>query len=303
MAEGIRDWDTDWFDKFKNIFPTNFTTMALYPGNPLYWINKVSIPFGNKQAQRAFRQPNQRVNISKDIEFIDKYAKQVEQVADMPALTDSLRVDHEYYAGDTVNAIGHVGDLTENFLAAVLDFAVIGTAVSPLAYGLIDQGAGTGSTTVARPDACDAVTTAGKWDVATSIPEDIGMLAYGLNIKGFTGQKIICTHPIVEPFMDLVFTNTAAPVMNWIKTYKGYPVLFHPSFDADATTSAADVHMIDITAFDLFQTPLRMNAFYDNNQEDYVWHWSNRAYLLPRVKHDGTDYEKGIIKVAVDCTT
>jgi hypothetical protein len=283
MAEAVRDWDTDWFDKFKKIFPTNFTTMSLYPTSPLYWINKVSIPFGNKQAQRSFRKPDQRVNISKDIEFVDKYAKQVTQVADMPALTDALRVDHEYYAGDTVNAIGHVGDLTSNFLAAITDFAVIGTSTAPLAYGLIDQGAGTSNTTVVRPDACDAVTTAGKWDVATSIPEDIASLNYGLNIKGFTGPKLIATHPLVESYLDgIVFANTASPVGEWIKTYKGWPIIFHPSFDADATTSAADVHMIDTTAFDLFQTPLRMNAFYDNNQEDYVWHWSNRAYLLPK---------------------
>ena len=77
-------------------------------------------------------------------------------------------------------------------------------------------------------------------------------------------------------------------------------MLFHPSFDADATKDACDIHVVDSTMFDLFQTPLRMNAFYDNNQEDYVWHWSSRAYMLARVRNDGTDYEKGIIKCAVD---
>ena len=137
MAEVIRQWDTDWFDRFKKIFPENFTTMALYPTDPLSWLNVVNIPFGQKQVQRGVRKPDQNVMISKEIEYIDKYAKRVVQTADMPSLSDSLRIGEEYYSGATVNAIGHVGDITANFKDAVQHTAIVGTAVSPLTYGLI----------------------------------------------------------------------------------------------------------------------------------------------------------------------
>jgi len=100
----IRQWDTDWMDQFKTIFPTNFTNLQIHPGDPISWINKVAIPFGNKQAQRALRNPDQRVQIGKDVEYVDKYAQRLTQAADMPSLSDSLRIDEEYYAGDVVKS-------------------------------------------------------------------------------------------------------------------------------------------------------------------------------------------------------
>ena len=58
--------------------------------------------------------------------------------------------------------------------------------------------------------------------------------------------------------------------------------------------------MVDRNAFDLHMTPMSVRGFFDNNTEDFVWHWKTRAYMLPRPKHDGTEWKKAIVKCVVD---
>lgn len=301
MAESIRDWDTDWFDQFKKIFPASFTTMGLYPSDPISWINVVNIPFGQKQVERAIRKPDQLVNVSKNIEYpYDKYAARVVQVADMPSITDSLRIDEEYYAGATVNAVGHVGDITRNFKDAVINLALNGTGVSPLAYGLTDAGTGT-SVLVARPDDFD-VSTAGAWTITENMQIDIGNMEVELDKAGFTGSKAILTHPVAKPYMQLMIDYTSSVQKDWVTSYMGIPVYFHPLVHAGATKDACNLYMVDTTAFDLFTTPLKMRGFFDNNTEDFVWHWQTRQYLLARPKRDSTDayYKKGLVLCALN---
>ena len=300
----IRQWDTDWFDQFKSIFPTNFTNLQIYPSNPIAWINKVNIPFGNKQAQRAIRTPDQRIQISKDVEYKDKDATREVQVADMPALYDSLRIDEEYYAGDVVNALGHVSDLFSSFNDGIANFTYTGTSNNPLAYGLLDPGAGTGSTTLARPDVCVEVSTSGKWDIPASMFEDIAQAESNLVAKGFYGRKRILCPPIIKPFLNHVLTSTTTPYRDWIGQIAGYPITFTPLAHPVAAITDFDVYMVDEESFDLFMTPLKVRGFFENNTEDFVWHWKTRAYLLAKPKNDGTDWFKGIVKInAIDWNT
>ena len=300
----IRQWDTDWFDQFKSIFPTNFTNLQIYPSNPIAWINKVNIPFGNKQAQRAIRTPDQRIQISKDVEYKDKDATREVQVADMPALYDSLRIDEEYYAGDVVNALGHVSDLFSSFNDGIANFTYTGTTIDPLAYGLLDPGAGTGSTTLARPDVCVEVSTSGKWDIPASMFEDIAQAESNLVAKGFYGRKRILCPPIIKPFLNHVLTSTTTPYRDWIGQIAGYPITFTPLAHPVAAITDFDVYMVDEESFDLFMTPLKVRGFFENNTEDFVWHWKTRAYLLAKPKNDGTDWFKGIVKInAIDWNT
>lgn len=304
MAAAIRQWDTDWFDQFKSIFPTNFTNLQIYPSNPIAWINKVNIPFGNKQAQRAIRTPDQRIQIAKEVAYKDKDATREVQVADMPALFDSLRIDEEYYAGDVVNAIGHVSDLFSSFNDGIANFAYTGTSIDPLAYGLLDPGAGTGSTTLARPDVCVAVSTSGKWDIPASMFEDLAQAESNLVAKGFYGRKRILCPPIIKPFLNHVLTSTTTPYRDWIGQIAGYPITFTPLAHPAAAITDFDVFMVDEESFDLFMTPLKVRGFFENNTEDFVWHWKTRAYLLARPKNDGTDWFKGIVKIdAIDWNT
>lgn len=293
----IRQWDTDWFDQFKSIFPTNFTNLQIYPSNPIAWINKVSIPFGNKQAQRAIRTPDQRIQIGKEATYPDKYASREVQVADMPSLSDSLRIDEEYYAGDVVNALGHVADLFSSFNDGIANFTYTGTAIDPLAYGLLDPGAGTGSTTLARPDVCVAVSTSGKWDIPSSMFEDLAQAESNLVAKGFYGRKRILCPPIIKPFLNHVLTATTTPYKDWIGQIAGYPITFTPLAHPTAAITDFDVFMVDEESFDLFMTPLKVRGFFDNNSEDFIWHWKTRAYLLARPKNDGIDWFKGIVKI------
>jgi hypothetical protein len=300
----IRQWDTDWFDQFKTIMPTNFSTLQLYPSNPIAWINKVTVPFGNKQAQRAIREPDQDVQIGKEVTYLDKYARRSVQTADMPAIWDSIRIKEEYYAGDVVNALGHVADLFQNFQNGMANFCYNGATIDPLAYGLLDAGAGTGSTTITRPDVCVQVTTAGKWDIPGNMMEDVAQMDAALELKGFYGPKRLLLPPLLKPFLSTVLTSTVTPYRDWIFSIGGYPITFTPFVDPDAAIGTFDAFMVDESAFDLFMNPLKVRGFFDNNTEDFVWHWKSRMYLLARPQHDGTDYFKGIVKLnQADWTT
>ncbi len=293
----IRQWDTDWFDQFKTIMPTNFTNLQIYPGDPIAWIPRVNVPFGNKQAQRAIRMPDHNVQIGKEVEYLDKYAARQVQTADMPAISDSLRIKEEYYAGDVVNALGHVSDLFQNFSTAIGKFCYDGSSADPLAYGLIEDGAGTGSTTITRPDICTDITTSGKWDIPGNMFEDIASAESGLEAKGFVGPKRLIAPPLCKPLLNSVLTSTTTPYRTWISSIGQYPITFTPWADPNAAIGTFDVFMVDESAFTLFTNPLKVRGFFDNNTEDFVWHWKTRAYLLPIPKHDGTDWKKGIVKI------
>ena len=297
MSTVIREWDTDWFDQFKSIFPTNFTNLQIHPGDPLAWINKVPIPFGNKQAQRALRTPDQRVQIAKDIEYKDKEATRVTQTADMPAIFDSLRIDEEYYAGDVVNAVGHVSDLFENFRDALAQYAYKGST-DPLSYGIIDEGTNPG--TIVRPEACAVVTTKGAWTTPGNTMADFMKMEAALIDKNFHGQKLVLAPTRLKPYLSYVLTSTTTPISSWISQVAGYPIVFSEWVDSDATEDAFDIYMVEKDAYDLFMTPMNVRGFFDNNTEDFVWHWKTRAYMLPRPKHDGTEWKKGIVKCVVD---
>ena len=302
MASAIRQWDTDWMDQFKSLFPTNLTNLSLYPGDAIGWINKVQVPFGNKQVMRGIRVPDQNVQIGKEVTYHDKYADRRVQVVDMPAIWDSLRIKEEYYAGDVVNALGHVGDLFANFQDALANFVYNGSTAEPTAYGLIDAGPATGL--IDRPEDCDTITSAGKWDVQSNIFVDIAAMENGLTEKGFNGPKRIIAPPVLKPFLNSVMTSTATPYKTWMSSIGGYPITFTPHVDPNATVNALDIFMVDESAFDLYQTPLNVRGFFDNNTEDFVWHWKTRAYLLPRPIHDGTEWKKGMISIlALDLDT
>lgn len=296
----IRQWDTDHMDQFKMIFPTNLTNLQIHPGDPLSPFNKIGMAFGKKQAQRALRDPDQRIQVGKNVAYKDKYARRVPQVADMPALWDSIRIEEEYYAGDVVNALGHVSDLFENFNDGLAQFAYVGTPIDPLAYGLLDAGAGTGVTTVARPDILTAVTTAGAWTTSTNTMADLAKMDAALTDANFHGERVLLAPTRVRPYLNYVITNTDTPIAFWISSIGGYPTVFSEWVDADATEDAFDIYMMNRGSFDIFQTPLKVRGFFDNNTEDFVWHWKTRAYLLAKPLFNGTDWRKGLVKCVVD---
>lgn len=293
----ISQWDTRWFDQFKSTFPSNLSLLKIMPGDPLAWVNKVNVPFGNKQAQRGVRNPDQDIQIAKEVAYRDKYASRLVQNTDMPALFDSLRIKEEYYAGDVVNAVGHVSDLFENFNDGLAQFVYVGTANDPLAYGLIDQGAGTGTTTVTRPDILPDITTAGVWETPAHYMADISAMESSLVAAGFHGNKAMILPNIIRPYLNSVLTSTTSPYTMWTQSIAGIPIIFTEWIDADATENAFDAYMVDTAGFDLYMNPLKVRGFFDNNTEDFVWHWKTRAALLAKPKWNGTDYQKGIVRV------
>lgn len=294
----IRQWDTDHMDQFKTIFPTSFTNLQIEPGNPIDWINVWDMAFGQRQAQRNIRTPDQDVQIGKNVKYLDKRATRVPQVADMPALWDSIRIDEEDYAGDVVNALGHVSDLFANFNHGIVNYTYNGSTADPLAYGLMDAGAGTGNTTTNRPDKCTDITPSGNWDVQKNMFIDIGQAEAELEDKGFLKAKRLICPRLLKPLMSSLLTSTATPYRAWVESIAGYPITWTKLIDPDATIALADVYMVDETAFDLFMNPIKVRGFFENNTEDFVWHWKTRAYLLPQPLNDGTDWFKATCKIA-----
>lgn len=293
-----RQWDTDWFDQFKTILPTELTTLVVGEGQPLWWCRRRDIAFGNKQAQPSVRNPKQGVKVSKDVEYDQKYAKRLVTAMDMPSITDALDIEEEYYAGDPTNAAGHVRDLNESFIDGLANTLIVGTT-QPLMYGLIDAGSGT-STTLSRPDMPTAITTAGDVEASSDFLVNLSAMEGSLNKAGFRGRKVICTHPIMRPFIqNLVLSYTSTSYQGYLGN-SVYAFDYSPYYDLDATTDACDVYMVDAEAFTIFQNPLNFKAWFDESLELYRYRWKTRAVMFAHPKTaDSTNY---YIKGAIKCT-
>jgi hypothetical protein len=294
-----RQWDKDWFDQFKSWVPAQLTTLVVDAGQPLWWCQRRDEPYGKKQTQINIRNPQQGVKVSKNVEYDEKYAKRLTAVKDLPSVTDALDIDEEDYAGDPVNASGHVGDLAESFIDGLSNYYIVGTS-QPLSYGLLDAGAGTGSTTVVRPDVPTAISTAGDVEASSDFLVNLSAMEGSLNKNGFRGPKVICTHPIMKPFIkNLVLSNTATSYRGYLNGHE-YAFDYSTYYDIDATTDACDVYMLDANAFLICQTPIIFKGFKDENLELYRYRWKTRGAIFSKPKHDGTDYKKGIIKCTMD---
>ena len=292
-----RQWDTDWFDQFKTFIPAELTTLVVEAGNPLWWCRRKDIAYGNKQGQITLRHPKQGVKVSKDVEYDEKYAKRLVAAKDLPSITDALDIEEEYYAGDPVNATGHISDLNASFLDGLNNYQIVGTT-QPLHYGLIDAGDATGD--VVRPDMLTAITTAGDVETSADFLVSLSAMEASLAKNGFRGPKIIATHPIMKPFIkNLALSNTSTSYSGYLNGHD-YGFDYCTYYDVDATTDACDVYMLDADAFTIVSTPLMFKAWKDENLEMYRYRWKTRAGLFAHPKHDDSYYIKGIIKCTMD---
>lgn len=299
----LKQWDTDWFDRFKRIYATNISMLNLYPTDALGWIRIADEPYGIKQVERPVRKPDQEVQIAKNEEFSrPKYAASEVIKLDMPFIGDELRIREEYYAGDTANALGHVADLSANFKRAISKFAWDGSTTDPYAYGIVSDTA-SASTTIESPghvDTASALTSAGQWDVYENMSKDLAAMENSLETNGFYGPKALLAPPILRPYISryvVEYTATAYP------TVMGIPVYYNPYIDTGATNAAAAVYMVDTSKFELHITPIKARAFWSDEQESYVWRWKTRIVPVALPMHNGTDYVKGIIGFDIDLIT
>ena len=154
--------------------------------------------------------------------------------------------------------------------------------------------------TVVRPEQCAPVTTAGAWTTPANMFEDFASMEATLIDKNFHNEKLLLAPSRVRPYLNTLLTSTTAPYSYWVQSVAGMPIIFSEWVDADATKDAFDIYMVDRNGFDLFTTPMSVRGFFDNNTEDFVWHWKTRAYLLAKPKHDGIEWLKGQVKCTVD---
>jgi len=257
--------------------------------------------FGQKTSLDGIRHPEEEITISSEIEYNYKYARKYARRMDMPSITDAILIDEEYYAGDVVNAMGHISDLGQNFIEGLNLFAMDGS-LKPLMYGLADYPSGT-SGVRERPEMCAPVTPTGPWDVASNIPPTLADMEQTLTLKKFYGPKIIIAHPIIKPYLGLILTNTATPVGTWMQSAYGYPIIFSPWTDITTTDSSTFVYMVDVSKFSYTMTPIRIKTYFDNNTDDWVWKWQTRMVIRPSPLNDGNEWLKGIVRTDIDVTT
>jgi len=295
--------DTNIALQITKILPTYLTNFAVYPGASIIsWMQAEDAAFGQKAVIDGIRHPEETINVSSEIEYNDKYARKYARELDMPSVSDSIRIANEYYAGDLVNAMGHVSDIGQNFIEGINLLSFEGS-LKPLMYGLSDYPNATAGTRE-RPEQCAPVTTAGAWDVSTNQQKDLAQMEQILLSKKFYGPKIVLINPVVKPVLGLVLTNTAVPSANVVtQGAYGYPIIWSPWVDSDTTIDASDVYMVDASAFAYTMTPISIRAFFDNNTEDWVWHYQTRFVLRPKPRNDGTEWLKGIVKCTIDTNT
>lgn len=296
----LKQWDQDWFDRFKKIYATNVSMLALYPEDALGWIRVMDVPYGQKQIERPVRKPDQDVQIAKNEEFTrPKYAASEVIKLDMPAIMDEIRVREEYYAGDTANALGHVADLNANYKRAIMKWAWEGSDTNPILYGIVEDTA-SASTTIETPghvDTASALSSAGDWDTYEYMATDIATLIAQLQEKGFFGPFAMLAPPIIRPFLQRYVIDYTAVSYSF-----GMPVYYNPYIDSGATTGAAAIYVIDTSKFELHMTPLKARAFWNDENDCYVWRWKTRMVPCALPMHDGTDYLKGIAGFDIDIT-
>lgn len=293
--------DTDIALRITKMIRTYLTNFVPSPGQSILgWMTAEDAGFGEKTSLDGIRHPQEEVTVSSEIEYNTKYARKYQRRLDMPSITDEIRIEEEYYAGDLTNAMGHISDLGANFVEALNLFSFEGT-LKPLMYGLSDYPNGT-SGTRERPEMVAPPTTAGAWDVPTNIVKDLSLLDQALVDKKFYGQKIALCHPLFRPMLNLVMTNTATPA-GQVSSVGQYPVIYNHHIDSDATIAAADIYMVDASKFAYTMTPLRIKSFFDDNTEDWVWRWQTRFVLRPKPLYDGTEWLKGVTRCTVDMYT
>lgn len=294
--------DTNLALKITKILPTYLTNFVASPESSiLSFMKGEDANFGDKTSLDGIRHPEEQVTISSEIEYNFKDARRYARRLDMPSITDALSVKEEDYAGDVVNAMGHVQDLGENFVEALNLFAFEGS-LKPLMYGLSDYPNATGGTRE-RAEQCAPVTASGKWDVPEKISSTLADMDMTLTSKKFYGRKIMLAHPLVKPMLRNILSYTATPVGEWMASTYGYPTIFSHHVDSDSTTSVSDVYMVDASKFSYTMTPVRIKSYFDNDTDDWRWKWQTRFVLRPKVLNDGTEWLKGVVKSTVDCTT
>lgn len=297
----LKQWDRTWFNRFKKIYAANISMLALYPSDALGWMRIMDVAYGQKQAERAIRNPDQDVQVAKNEEFTKpKYAASEIITLDMPAFMDELRVREEYYAGDVANALGHVADLNANYKRAIMKAAWVGLTTNPYMYGLVSDTAST-STTIETPghvDTAGALSTAGAWTTFQNMSKDIAVAISQLEDKGFFGPKALLTAPMARPFLSRYRIEYSDSHYTF-----GIPVYYNPYIDSGATKTATQIYVVDTNAFELHMTPFKARAYWNDEVESYVWRWKVRMVPMAIPLHDGTDYLKGIMGHDVDLHT
>ena len=293
-------WDTGWFDRFKSFYLADVSTLNVYPGDMLSIFRIVDEPYGKKGIQRPFRVPSQRVHISKEEEYPEiKYARSEVIERDMPNLSDAIAVKEEYYAGDTANALGHVGDLAINFKDGLLNYVLNGSTIDPKSAGILLD-VTSASTTINNPghvDTASAASATGTVDVVDDFLASLATLELELENKGFYGRKAMLAPPTIKPFVQrYVIDYTSDKYAKML----GLPWYYSPHVDSGATTAAAAIYMIDIDSFEIHMTPLKARAFWNDSQECYEWRWKCRCVPIGLPRWDGTDWTKGIVGFDVD---
>lgn len=271
----------------------------------LNYLNIQPLPYGMRHWTRSIPNPSDDVHIS--VEFERKSSKQAKIVQDFDliGIMKSIDATELEVAGDPgcweANKAGVAGYYRDG-----LERTAIEGSTNPLMYGIGDQGAGTGSTTVSRPDAVDLVAATSAWSTEANMRADFIKALMDLINAGFTGPKLAIMPEIALPMLSNLIANTAVPVGTWFKSAIGIPICFSSQCrenDASGTYAAPNydisdggfsTYVIDLSRCHLALTEIKVKS-YDVAKDHAVYQdWEVYGTMAFDPLHDGTDWNKGV---------
>jgi len=279
--------------------------MSVSPDSLLRVLPREQAAYGENPWKRLIAHPDDKIGIGMEFKRTGDKPRTITQRYDMACIYTSLEVSQFKFASNPSGANLNVAGKAKKFIE-MLEQIVIEGSPSPVVYGLGDQGAGSGSTTVERPDAPTAITTAGDWSTTGNIKTDFINADAALIAKGFTGKNKVALLPsIARPMLTDLIANTAIPISQWFSNMIGYPVVFSSMVRENdmsgnytaATKDAFTAYLIDLDHVLLVTSPLLASNHFSSDQKTYYWDWEIYATVAYNPLYDGTDWIKGVVAI------
>jgi hypothetical protein len=298
MAASNNEFDTSFAKTVSQIMGTNLSLYSSIGHQILENINIESYAYGKQHITRPVADPFNDVVIDRRFAAPDQVMEKIVQDIDFVCISKRIVIDSVDYAADPQLVAKQVSDALNIVKDGIEKYFITGSTTRLIMYGIDDQGAGTGSTTINRMDEM-TFTSDGDWSTLTNLQSDLAHAEQALIDKGFTGPFACILPASVQPLLAQVQTNTAIPANQWIRDALGLRLIFTPVLSVAAAWTFT-CYIIDLSKVHLGMTDLKVDAFYSNKDHAYIWDFEVYMSALFDPLHDGTDYKKGVCSIDAD---
>lgn len=296
------DLDTSIAKTVSQVMGTNLSLYGTAGHALLEGINIIPLAYGKQHITRPVASPYDDIVVDRRFAAPDQLMDKEVQDIDLVCLSKRIVIDAVDYAGDPAMVAKHVSDALNIVKDGIEKYFIEGSTTRVLMYGIKDAPT-TGNTTINRGDTLP-YTHAADWKTITVMQAEVSAAIGLLITAGFYGPFAMLAPSICIPLFAGVQTSTAVPVSRWLSDALGLPVIFSPFVDDDAVAATAfDVYIIDLSKVHIGLSDLKVDAFYSNKDHAYIWDFEIYMAALFDMRHDGTDYDKGVATIlAIDWT-